>query len=463
MTTPITSSEPAARAHQTDQLFAEWDHWGSPGAALAILQDGEIIYKRGYGCANLEYRIPITPTTIFHVASVSKQFTAAAIVLLAQQSKLGLDDDIRQHLPYLPDFGQTITIRHLIHHTSGLRDQWELLTMAGVRLDDVITQEHILKMVKEQRELNFTPGDQYLYCNTGYTLMAEIVKMVSNQPFPEFMDSHFFKPLGMVNTHFHDDHERIVPNRAYSYAADEKVGFKKRVLSYANAGATSLFTTVEDLMRWSQNFVDGRIGGKDFMSQMQQPTILNSGEAIDYAFGLTVRQYRGLTMFGHSGGDAGFRSHLVHFPAQNFAVVILSNLANMLPGELCLRVADLYLADQLDPNETPVVADAAAVAAQPMSPTPSASTLAAYAGDYYSPELGTVYTIVVQGDALMIQHRRHSDIGLTPTAEHQFISERWWVNQVLFTQDVAGVTTGFLLSGGRVKNLRFLKTQGVTL
>ena len=457
MTTPTTPPTPGTS--QIDQLFAEWDRWDSPGVALAILQEGALVYKRGYGCANLEYRIPITPTTIFHVASVSKQFTAAAIVLLAQQGKLGLDDDIRQHLPYLPDFGQTITIRHLAHHTSGLRDQWELLTMAGVRLDDVITQEHIIKMVKAQRELNFAPGEQYLYCNTGYTLMAEIVKAVSGQSFPEFTDSQFFKPLGMVHTHFHDDHEMIVPNRAYSYAADEKAGFKKRVLSYANAGATSLFTTVEDLMRWIQNFADGRIGGKPFVDQMQQQAILNSGETIDYAFGLSVRKYRGLTMIGHSGGDAGFRSHLVRFPEQNFAVVILSNLASMLPGELCLRVADLYLAEQLGPNETPLVTGEIAAGVQPAPPTLSAAQLAAYAGDYTSPELGTIYTMVVQDDKLLIQHRRHSDIVLTPTAEHQFTSERWWVNQVVFTQDATGDTTGFALSGGRVKHLQFEKTQ----
>ncbi|HZM99550.1 MAG TPA: serine hydrolase, partial [Pyrinomonadaceae bacterium] len=195
---------------KVDQLFATWDKPESPGAAIAVIKDGIVVYKRGYGSANLEYNVPITPQTVFHVASVSKQFTAFAIALLASQGKLSLDDDIRKHLPEVPDFGKKITVRHLIHHTSGLRDQWTLLGMAGWRLDDVITKEHIMKMVRYQRELNFDPGAENLYSNTGYTLLAVIVERVSGQSFREYTEANIFKPLGMTNTHFHDDHEEIV-------------------------------------------------------------------------------------------------------------------------------------------------------------------------------------------------------------------------------------------------------------
>jgi CubicO group peptidase (beta-lactamase class C family) len=226
-----------------DALFEQEIKKDSPGAAVAIIKDGSIIYKNGYGIACMDYDIPITPSTIFHVASVSKQFTTFAIALLADQGKLSLDDDIRKYLPEVPDFGKTITIRHLIYHTSGLRDQWELLAMAGWRLDDVITKEHILKIVRHQKELNFDPGEEYSYCNSGYTLMAEIVARLSDQSFREFTAKSIFKPLGMDNTHFHDDHEMIVKNMAYSYNTGSNNGFKKSVLSFANVGATSLFTT----------------------------------------------------------------------------------------------------------------------------------------------------------------------------------------------------------------------------
>ncbi len=201
---------------KVDELFANWDKPDSPGASLAVIKKGEVIYRKGYGSAHLEYDIPITPSTVFHVASVSKQFTAFAIAMIADQGRLSLDDDIRKHVPELHDFGRTITIRHLVHHISGIRDQWELLAVAGWRLDDVITTEHILKMARNQRELNFEPGYQYLYCNMGFTLLAEIVARITGKSFREWTEENIFKPLGMSDTQFYDDHERIVKNRAYS-------------------------------------------------------------------------------------------------------------------------------------------------------------------------------------------------------------------------------------------------------
>ena len=172
---PALAQNNDAIAAKVDKLFADVDKPDSPGAAIAVIKEGTVVYKRGYGIANLEYNVPITPSTVFHVASVSKQFTAFAVTLLANQGKLSLDDDIRKFLPEVPDFGKKITVRNLIHHTSGLRDQWELLAMGGWRLDDVITKEHILKMVRNQKELNFDPGQEHLYSNTGYTLLAVIV------------------------------------------------------------------------------------------------------------------------------------------------------------------------------------------------------------------------------------------------------------------------------------------------
>ena len=257
-------------------------------------------------------------------------------------------DDIRKHLPFVPDFGKIITIRHLIHHTSGLRDWVELLAIAGWRMDDVITFKHILKMVRHQKELNFEPGAEHLYSNTGYNLLAEIVEKVTGQSFREWTDANIFKPLGMTNTHFHDDHEMIVKNRAYSYMPNEDGGFKNVVNNLTAPGSSSLYTTVEDLGLWMLNFDDGRrVGGEAVIKQMHQQGVLNNGGGISYAFGLFIGEYKGLRKVEHGGAWAGLRTHLLRFPQQQFAVVILSNLGTVDPQHLAEQVADIYLADQI--------------------------------------------------------------------------------------------------------------------
>lgn len=528
-----------------DALFAEWDRPDSPGAAVAVLMGSEVVFAKGYGSAQLEYGIPITPTTVFHVASVSKQFTAFAVALLASEGRLSLDDDIRQHLPEIPDFGKTITIRHLIHHTSGLRDQWEALAMAGWRLDDVITRDHILRMVRNQRGLNFAPGERHLYCNTGYTLLGEIVARVTGTAFRDWTKEHIFDPLGMVHTHVHDSHESIVPNRAYSYGPQGDQGFRKSVLSYANAGATSLFTTVEDLLRWARNFLDPVLGGQAVMEQMQELGELNSGRKIPYAFGLGIRNHRGLRMVSHGGADAGFRSWLGIFPEQGFAVVVLSNLGSMSPNRLGLQVAELYLEEEMRPlpeskttGEQPAerkVADIdpmtyeayagryiledgtileiikegnrlfAAHSAQgkaeifPMSiarffvkeadveilfrpsqdgyverctvlmsgraiqgkrrsaTTLDTSQMQAFVGDYFSRELKTQYTIEIEDGALVARHFRHGDIPLIWNEGDTFTGRKWFFRKIEFQRGGGGRVTAFLLTGGRVWNLRFDK------
>ena len=222
-TAAVAQSKPAAPGAdkpidaRVDEVFSRFDKADSPGCALAVIKDGQIVHKRGYGMSNFEYGIPVSPTSIFHVASISKEFTAMAIVLLARQGKLSLDDEVRKYVPEVPDFGERITIRHLIHHTSGLRDQWALLEMAGWREDDVITEGDILDLISRQKALNFKPGDEHLYSNTGYTLLAVIVQRVSGQSLRDFADANIFKPLGMTRTHFHDDHSMIVKDRTSAY------------------------------------------------------------------------------------------------------------------------------------------------------------------------------------------------------------------------------------------------------
>jgi CubicO group peptidase (beta-lactamase class C family) len=333
---------------RVEQLFAQWDKPDSPGCALAVMRRGEIIYKRGIGVANLEYGIPITPATIFHVASVSKQFTAFALALLALEGRLSLDDDARKHIPELPDFGATITLRHLVHHTSGLRDQWMLLVAAGWRMEDVITTGDILDLARRQRDLNFRPGDEFAYCNTGYTLMALTVERVSGKPFREFCAERIFQPLGMRHTHFHDDHGEVVKNRAYSYHPEGEHRYRHAVLSYSTAGGTSLFTTVEDLALWDGNFYDAAIGGPAMLDLLHTRGALNDGTLLSYAFGLDIGTYRGLKTVAHDGGDAGFRCRLARYPDQQLTIALLGNVSDLPVTKLVGQVADLYLGDQLE-------------------------------------------------------------------------------------------------------------------
>ncbi|QCX01547.1 beta-lactamase family protein [Aggregatimonas sangjinii] len=327
-----------------DTIFKAFDHPNKPGAAVAVVQNGEIVFKKGYGSANLEYDIPVTPKTIFHVASVSKQFTVFALLLLAEEGKLSFDDPIQKYIEEVPDFGQEITLRHLAAHTSGMRDQWDLLNLAGWRWDDVITKEHILKMVSRQKELNFTPGEQFMYCNTGYTLLAEVVARVSGKSFAVFTQERIFTPLQMTNSQFYDDHTKIVKNRAYSYNP-MIYGFQKSVLSYANVGATSLFTTVEDLSLWAMNFKEPKVGSADLIEQMNTLAVLNNGKTFNGAYGQFVTPYKGLQQIQHSGGDAGYRSYLTRFPDQGLAVSVVSNSGASNPYALGMQVVDLYLKD----------------------------------------------------------------------------------------------------------------------
>ncbi len=376
-----------------EQVMAPWENDNGPGASVSVAKDGRIVFSKGYGLANLEYGIKNSPSTIFHIASVSKQFTTFAALLLEADGKLSMDDDVRKYIPELHDFGKKITLRHLANHTSGLRDQWNLLALAGWRLDDVITREHVLKLVSNQEDLNFDPGEEYLYCNTGYTLLAEVVARVSGKSFAEFTDERIFKPLKMMNTLFYDDHERIVKNRAYSYAPSG-AGHRKLVLSYANVGATSLFTTVEDLSLWAMNFEDPVVGDPGIIQKMKERGVLNNGRKISYALGQSVGEYRGVESISHGGGDAGYRTFLLRFPSKKLSITVFSNDAVFNPGNIAFRIANLYIPEPApEPKpETPENEDANSVSV----PT---AVLDSYTGEW---ELmpGTVTTISRQGGTL---------------------------------------------------------------
>lgn len=311
-----------------DALFSRWNTPTSPGCVIGFIRNDSLIYAKGYGMANLEYAIPNSPETIFHMASVSKQFTAYSIVLLAKQGRLNLDDDVHKYLPWVPDFKEKITIRHLLNHTSGIRDQWQLLAISGTRLDDVITQDQIIKILSKQQELNSKPGERYNYSNSGFTMLSEIVKSVSGKSLRQFADSAIFKPLGMINTHVHDDYTEIVRNRAYSYQRKDGLQFSNSVLSYSNSGATSLFTNINDLSKWVMNFYNPVVGNLQDIEQLTQKGKQNNGKELTYALGIIVNQYKGWKQYTHNGSDAGYRTYLSVFPELKTGIIVFSNLGD---------------------------------------------------------------------------------------------------------------------------------------
>lgn len=524
-----------------DEMFTEWNRPDSPGASVAVIQHGEILFNHGYGSAHLEYGAPFNANTVIHVASVSKQFTAMAAVLLEEEGKLRLEDDIREFLPELPDYGQPITLEHLLQHTSGIRDQWSALAIAGWNLQDVITQEQILRLLFRQRELNFPPGSRHLYSNGGYTLAAEIVARVSGRSFPDFCRERIFVPLGMEHTHFHQDLTQLVPGRAYSFAPQDD-HWVASPLNYANAGATSLFTTAHDLVLWLDNFRVPKIGTAATWLRLQQPAVLNDGRPVQYGLGIALGQvhHRGVLM--HAGGDAGFRSNVVWFPEEELGIAVASNAASFHPGRMTDAIAAHLLhlpappptsastptaerafitvpADELEryvgnyplprigqraviemregklwaggPVNPPlelrpvsarkfyVAALSAEIEFEPSSgggmkiivTQPGAvntgertapvvlddATLAHYAGAYWSDEMETQYTVVVRDGKLWLSHLKHGERALEPGAADTFSSSFWFIPELRFGRNDAGVVTSAVLGGGRIKGVTFQK------
>lgn len=434
---------------QVDDIFYDWDKKITPGAAVAVVKGGKIIFKKGYGMAHLEYDIPIIPSTVFHIASVSKQFTVFAALLLVKQGKLSLDDDIRKYIPEVPDFGKTITLRHLATHTSGLRDQWNLLAMAGWRLDDVITKEHILKIVSRQKELNFNPGEEYVYCNTGFTLLAETVARVSGMSFAEFTQKNIFEPIQMKSTLFYDDHEKIVKNRAYSYYQDS-TGYKKSVLSYANAGATSLLTTVEDLSLWAMNFSALKVGDTSIISKMNTLATLNNGKTFGGALGQFVGTYKGLNEISHGGADAGYRTFLTRFPDEDVSVIVFSNDGAFNSGGIAHKVADIFLKDKI--KEEPKKEEPKS-GLKPEDIILDQKTLDSYLGDF---ELvpGFVINILSENGKLFGQATGQPRFTLLPAAVHEFTIKEVSAKVVFVPSEDGKVNLLKLHQGGNIMDAK---------
>jgi len=380
----------AGLSARIDRVFAQWDRADSPGCAVGASRDGKTLYTHGYGAANLEYDVPITAGSIFESGSVAKQFTAAAIVLLAQDGKLSLNDDIRRYLPEVPNFGDTIRIRHLLTHTSGLRDQWELL---GIEGRGPGTQVHspatTLDLVVHQKALNFPPGTSYSYSNTGYSLLGLIVQRVSGQSLDAFTQARLFKPLGMTHTRWRDDFTAVVKGRTTAYAGTAQRGFRTD-MSFTNMiGNGGLLTTVDDLLRWNENFFNPTVGGRAFVDTMQTRMVLRGGRRISYALGLTVDAYDGVSEVSHGGATAGYRTFLARYPDQHVSVAVLCNVGSANPTALGHAVADLL-----------ITKPAAAAQSGVTTVTLQTAQLARWAGTYVDRQTDRAVRLAVVGQNL---------------------------------------------------------------
>lgn len=335
-------SGPRSLQAMVDSLFSKYARPGSPGVAVLVVKDGKVVLKKGYGMANLEFEAPITPATVFDIASVSKQFAGFAISTLIQEGKISLDDDIHKYLPEVPQFGKTITIRHLVHHTSGLRDWPATLHAAGWRWDESFSYADIMRMVKKQKELDFDPGSDYSYSNTGYNLLATLVAKVSGKTYAAWLDEHIFKPLDMQSSRSIEDYSKVIKQTASSYYGEGNTYYRSNDALTAY-GSSSIFTTVEDLAKWVIHFQQALDRKDPVYVRMLETGVLNDNKKIDYAYGLQVTRHDSIPNFSHDGGWAGFRTVISNYPDQKLSIILLSNYGNFDTYSNSLAIARVFL------------------------------------------------------------------------------------------------------------------------
>jgi CubicO group peptidase (beta-lactamase class C family) len=451
-----SSAPPAPRwATQADAVFAQWDRPGSPGCALGIYQDGRTVYTRGYGMADLEHDAPITPDSVFYAGSVSKQFTAMAAAIAIGQGKLAADEDVRKYVPELPDYGRPITIRQLVHHTSGLRDVNTLMGLAGRRDEDAFDNEAVLRILARQKALNFQPGDEHLYSNSGYAVLALAIERATGTPFAAYADANIFQPLGMTASHFHTDLSRLVPGRAWAYDRRADGTFALNSPQNERAGAGGLFTTVRELARWDENFYDGKVGGPGVIGMLETPGRLTSGTGLAYAWGLTVGSYRGLPIVEHSGSLGGYRAHIFRVRSMHTSVAILCNLSNVSTGAIVRRVTDVVLATRFAAAPPPPPSPSPGVAFSRLSYLYEGVELAAFAGEYYSGELDSTYRVSVDGGALKLRRgARRESLTLVGRGKDEFDLPG---SVIRFRRGPDGAVTGLVVDADRTRGLLFEK------
>jgi CubicO group peptidase (beta-lactamase class C family) len=457
MTAPPATAQRAA----VDKVFAAWNTT-TPGCAIGVALNGVPVLERAYGMADLEHAAPNKPDTIFEAGSVSKQFTAAAMILLARDGKLSLDDDVRKYVPELPSYQTPITIRQMLSHTSGLRDWGNLAGIAGMpRGSRVYTHGHVVDLLSRQTALNFAPGTRWSYSNSGYNLAAVVIARVSGMSFAEFSRTRLFQPLGLTHTSWRDDYARIVPGRAIGYAMS--FGRFKQDMPFENVhGNGGLLTTVGDLLKWQAALTTGALKGAVVADEQQTVAKLPDGRELHYGLGVFRGVYKGVPEVYHSGATAGYRAFLTEYPSAKLTIAVLCNAGNAAPATFVRQVSDLYLGERANVNaprsallpeaEGPLVgvkADA--------SYRPTADDLAALAGTYDSAEIETQFIARVENGSLVLFRRPDTRITLRPYSRDRF-EAGGGLGQVTFHRK-DGVVVALSITQDRVWDLRLPKTK----
>lgn len=434
--TPAAKAPELSAEAKVDKVFERFNRSDTPGCVVGVAVDGKPVLVKAYGMANLEYGIRLRPDTVFESGSVAKQFTAAAIALLCQDGKLSLDDPVRKFVPELPDFGTPILVRHFLNHTSGLRSQWPLMSLSGRPTGWAVhTVDEILELVGRMKELNFRPGEEHLYNNTGYTLLGVVVARASGKSFEAFCQERLFKPLGMTRTRWREDFRMVVPDRATAYGRRPDGTFTTN-MSFTNViGNGGLLTTAGDLLIWNANLDDPRVGGRALVEQLETRGRLNDGFEIEYAQGLVVTDYRGLREVGHGGSTAGYQTYLARYPNEQLSIAVLSNVSGSGPAGLAHQVADIYLAGKLR-EPTKLVA----IALPP-------ETLKKYVGTYREPLTDAATRVELDKDGKTLRISGQQLFALSPTTFTTADGAR----RIVFETGPAGAPVKMTDSGGRSK------------
>lgn len=442
---------------QIDSIFRDWNRSDEPGGAVGIIRNGKLLYSKGFGMADLEHGVTNTPNTVFYLASVSKQFTAFCILLLEEQGKLSLDDTIQKYLPDFPVYDRPIAISHLIHHTSGLRDYSTLIDLQGRSYLEDISEREVYELIKRQKSLNFSPGDEYMYSNSGYFLLAKIVEMVSHQTLREFAAENIFKPLGMSSTTFLDDNRMLIKNRAFSYEKNKGgESFNNIIRRFDLVGSGGVYSTIEDLARWDHNFDDNTLGkgGQSIITRMFEEDTLTNGTPSGYAVGLEKKTYRDAKRVSHSGSNAGYRTFFIRFPEHRLTVVLLSNRRDGDLGKV-FKVADVILGDQLISIPPPVSGQSTTKKDKPDFAL-NENEMKKLTGVYFNEELNSFYSIVIRDHRLQLSVNNSDFLPLQVNDATSVNSETF--GDFLFVKRNQKVK-GFNLSIPRVKKIYFEKVK----
>jgi CubicO group peptidase (beta-lactamase class C family) len=443
---------------QIDALFNNWNLDNHPGGVVGVLQSGEITYLNAFGNASLEYGVPNNDLTLFNIGSISKQFTAMGIVLLQQKGLLSVDDKIQKYFPEIPIFSNPITIKHLLHHTSGLRDFHELMALAGWRGDDYRTNEDVMRLLKMQTDLNFKPGEQFMYSNTGYVVLAEIIERVTGVDFKVWMQNNVFEPLQMKNTYVEDNNQHIVSNRATSYYHSHEKVFEMAQAYWAYTGAGNMYSTTEDLLKWAHNFYDPKTGWGQSFEVLQTLGGLNNGRPINYAFGIYIDEMFGRKRIQHAGVVGGYRTFLCTYPEEELSIVVSTNFSNAPFGERADDIAGVLLSETRGKMQ-PFVRSAHQ---NEIRQQESSMELTDCTGTFYSPEIDAHYTFYLEGDTLKCSHGRHGEFTMEVEGPDVFKSS-WPLESIKMSRNQKGEVIGLHISTGRVKNLWFKKINSSSI